>query len=235
MYLVEGNVGAGKSTLLSLIAQRLAHIEVIFESVNSWNNAVDHGASLLSHFYQDPARWSYTMETFTMFTRIKEHLNEQNGKNPFKIIERSLYSGHYCFARNGYLQGYMTDVEWALYTQWFAFLVGRSCVTPHGFIYLQTDPVICHERALKRNRSGEESIPLAYLEQIHKQHENFLIKKHNVLGSLKDVPVLVLDASYEFEKDEDVLTEYLEKIQDFMLVTHKPAVATAAGTTAHIR
>jgi deoxyadenosine/deoxycytidine kinase len=227
MYLVEGNVGVGKSTLLSLIAKRLSHVQVVFESVNAWSNA-DHSNSLLTHFYQDTNRWSYTMETFTMFTRIKEHLNEQNGNNPFKIIERSLYSGHYCFARNGYLQGCMTDVEWSLYTQWFTFLVERGCKPPHGFIYLKADPQICYDRTLKRSRSGEESIPLSYFEQIHEQHENFLIKKQNVLGSLKEVPVLVLDASFEFENDEAVLEEYLQKIQDFMLITHKPSTKTSS-------
>ncbi len=226
MYLVEGNVGVGKSTLLSLIAQRVPRVEVVFESVDAWN-AHDHGTSLLSHFYEDTARWSYTMETFTMFRRIKEHLNEQNGKNPFKIIERSLYSGHYCFARNGYLQGCMTETEWSLYTQWFSFLVEGGCLPPHGFIYLQSDPQICYERTLKRNRSGEENIPLSYIQQIHEQHEKFLIKKKNILPSLKEVPVLVLDASYEFEKDEEILDEYLNKIQDFMLITHKPPRTTS--------
>ena len=226
MYLVEGNVGVGKSTLLSLITQKLPHIQVVFESVDAWSSP-DTKDSLLTHFYQDTRRWSYTMETFTMFTRIKEHLREQETNNPFKIMERSLYSGHYCFAKNGYLQGCMSEVEWSLYSQWFSFLIERSCKNPNGFIYLKADPKICFERTAKRNRSGEENIPLAYFEQIHEQHENFLVKKKNILGSLQDIPVLVLDACHEFEKDEAVLHEYLQKIQDFMMLTHKPFKKTS--------
>lgn len=218
MYLIEGNVGAGKSTLLSLLSQQLPSLEVVFEAVNSWDK-IDHGTSLLTHFYQDTARWSYTMETFTMFKRIQEHLREQNHKNAFRIIERSLYSGHYCFAKNGYLQGALDESEWILYNKWFTFLVEEHCKTPHGFIYLQTDPKICYDRAKKRSRSAEETIPLAYFEQIHQQHEDFLIKKRGILSSLKDVPVLILDASIEFETDEERVKEYAEKMYDFMLLT----------------
>lgn len=225
MYLVEGNIGAGKSTLLSLIAKRLPHIKVVFESVNTWNNA-QHGASLLSHFYQDSTRWGYTMETFTMFTRIKEHLEEQKDAHPFKIMERSLYSGHYCFARNGYLQGCLTNVEWSLYTQWFTFLVEGNCKPPYGFIYLQADPAVCYERTRKRSRSGEETIPLAYLEQIHEQHEQFLIKKADVLESLINVPVLVLDVSQEFENNETVLTHHMKQIDEFVHATSNQPLPT---------
>ena len=218
MYLVEGNVGAGKSTLLSLLSQQLPSVQVVFEAVNSWD-AVDHGTSLLAHFYQDTTRWSYTMETFTMFKRIQEHLREQADNNPFRIVERSLYSGHYCFAKNGYLHGFLDDAEWELYNKWFTFLVEQRCKSPHGFIYLQTEPKICYERAKKRSRSSEDAIPLSYFEQIHEQHEEFLIKKRGILPALKDVPVLVLDVSSEFETNEERIKEYAEKIYDFMLLT----------------
>lgn len=218
MYLVEGNVGAGKSTLLSLLAQRLPYTSIVFESVSSWNKA-ETGTSLLGHFYQDSRRWSYTMETYTMFTRVQEHLREQADPNPFKIIERSLYSGHYCFARNGYLQGFLDEAEWVLYNKWFNFLVEQRCKTPHGFIYLQTDPIVCYERGKKRSRSSEEGISLDYFKQIHEQHEEFLIKKCGILPALKDVPVLVLDVSEEFETNAELVKEYAEKINDFMLLT----------------
>ena len=218
MYLVEGNVGAGKSTLLSLITKNLPHMEVVFENVNSWDRN-EYGKSLLTQFYQDTPRWSYTMETYTMLTRIKEHLREQAHQNPFKIIERSLFSGHYCFAKNGYLQGCMDETEWKLYSDWFSFLVEQYCQAPDGFIYLQADPKECQARAQKRNRSSEERITLAYFEQIHEQHEVFLIKKQGISPFLKDIPVLVLDATHNFELSQELTAEYLERINDFILIT----------------
>lgn len=218
MYILEGNIGAGKSTLLDLIKKHMGYLEVVQEPVNSWSNGeTEH--SLLAQFCADMNRWSYSMETYTMFSRIQEHLRVQEIKNPFKIMERSLYSGNYCFAKNGHLQGFMTDLEWHIYTQWFDFLVLQKCNPPLGFIYLQTDPDLCYERTKKRNRLGEENIPLGYFEQIHEQHEKFLIKKEGVLDQLKHVPVLILDGSIDFESNREYLQDYLDKIDEFLFFT----------------
>jgi deoxyadenosine/deoxycytidine kinase len=154
-----------------------------------------------------------------MFKRIQEHLREQADVNPFRIVERSLYSGYYCFAKNGYLHGFLDETEWSLYSKWFTFLVEQRCKSPQGFIYLQTNPQTCYDRAKKRSRSSEETIPLSYFEQIHTQHEEFLIKKTGILPALKEVPVLVLDVSDEFETNEERIKEYAEKVYDFMLLT----------------
>ena len=213
MYLLEGNMGAGKSTLLHLIKKHLPHIEVIQESVDKW-----HNNELLAHFYQDQERWAYTMETFTLLTRVKEHMDEQN-KNPHKIMERSIYSGYYCFAKNGLLQGTLSKDEWAVHNEWFNFLVKQKCTPPHGFIYLQTVPEVCFERMAKRNRSGEGAVPLEYLSQLHQQHEAFLLDKQEVIEHLRDVPVLTLEVSEEFVTNEKFLKEILNKIEQFVLKT----------------
>lgn len=214
MFLVEGNLGAGKSTLLALIQQHLPHIKVVFEPVNSWHSD-NHGASLLSQFYCDQQRWSYTMEKQTLLTRVKEFLKEQQDPEN-KIMERSIYSGYYCFAKNGYLQGNMTDQEWHAYNLWFDFLVTKKCSKPSGFIYLQTSPEICYQRVNKRARSGEEIIPLSYLQEIHAAHESFLIKKENLFEQLVSVPVLVLDAEHDFENNHAQLQHYLTAINQFV-------------------
>ena len=213
MFLLEGNMGSGKSTLLHLIKKHLPHIEVIQEPVDKW-----HGNDLLMHFYKDQQRWAYTMETFTLLTRVKEHLKEQN-KNPHKIMERSIYSGYYCFAKNGLLQGTLSKDEWVIHNEWFEFLVTHKCTPPVGFIYLQTFPEICFERIKKRNRTGESNVPLHYLNLIHNQHEMFLLEKKEILHSLKDVPVLTLDVSEEFATNKKFLQDILGKIEAFILST----------------
>jgi deoxyadenosine/deoxycytidine kinase len=218
MYILEGNIGAGKSTLLDLIKTYLPYLEVVQEPVVTWSDSnTEH--SLLAQFCGDMQRWSYSMETYTMFCRIQEHLRVQAAKNPFKIIERSLYSGNYCFAKNGHLQGFMSDLEWNIYSKWFDFLVLQKCTPPLGFIYLQTEPSICYERTKKRNRPGEEDIPMGYFEQLHTQHEQFLIKKEGILDQLKNVPVLVLDGSLDFESDREHLQNCLDQIDEFLFFT----------------
>ena len=216
MYLLEGNIGAGKTTLLNLIHNHIPSLEIVTEPVAAWS--IDQqGKSLLTEFYNNTQRWTYTMETFTLTTRIKEYVQEQKNSNSLRIMERSIYSGYHCFAKNGYLHGFMTDLEWHAYNQLFTFLVSYLCKPPTGFIYLQTPPSICYERTKKRNRSGEESIPLTYLEQIHEQHEQFLIQKHDIASSLTTVPVLVIDGSTNFDKDGKALANIMQQIESFTL------------------
>lgn len=214
MFIVEGTIGAGKSTLLHSIAREFPHISVIQEPVHAWH-AQEHSQSLLAQFYNDIHRWSYTMETFTMLSRVREHLIEQAHPDSFRLTERSIYSGHYCFALNGYEQGFFSPVEWQLYMDWFNFLIPGRCQPPQGFIYLSLDPAVAQQRIMHRSRTGEV-IPLEYLEQICKKHDQFLLKKEGVLDSIKNVPVLIVDVNDDFEHDKQRAQKICAQIVDFM-------------------
>ncbi len=215
MYFVEGPIGAGKTTFLRLIQEKLPELAVVFEPLHSWDNKV-YGQSLLSNFYEDPQRWAYTMETLAMACRVQEHLREQQNPNPFRLMERSIYSGHYVFATNGYHNGFFSEVEWQVYLQWFNFLITGRCKTPQGFIYIKVDPEIAYERIKKRDRDAEKTISLEYIKQIHQCHEDFLVHKKNVLAELKDVPVLILNCNEEFEADTEEFTSHAEQVSEFV-------------------
>jgi deoxyadenosine/deoxycytidine kinase len=218
MYIVEGNIGAGKSTFLKLVQTHLAHINVVFEPIHNWQNNQD-GKSLLTSFYQSPHRWAYTMETLAMACRVTEHLKEQQHTNPFRLIERSIYSGHYCFAYNDYQSGFLTDLEWNMYSSWFNFLIPNHCVPPRGFIYLKVTPEVAHARIQKRSRSGESAIPLEYLQQISMRHDQFLVNKIGILPNLQQVPVLILDCNEEFEDNQALLQSHLQALEEFIQTT----------------
>lgn len=228
MYLLEGNMGAGKSTLLKLIAHHLPHLPVVTEPVNHWHSK-DHSTSLLTHFYKDQKRWSYTMEKFTLMVRVKEHLKELKEQESKKIMERSIYSGYYCFAKNGFKQGCMTEIEWNAYNEWFHFLVAQKNLVPSGFIYLQSTPEICLERMKNRDRAGEDCVPLEYLYQLHTQHEDFLIHKKGLFPELKKIPVLTLNVTQEFVQDTKHLQTLLDKIETFVEETHIPTKEAATA------
>ena len=223
MFILEGNIGAGKTTLLNKIKEHglgngtksLQPIEVVFEPVNSWHKQKS-GQSLLTNFYADIPRWGYTLETYAMACRVREHIAEQAKNNPFKLIERSIYSGHYCFAHNSYHNGGMSRLEWLIYNQWFHFLVRNKCQAPLGFIYLTCDPATCLERIKLRNRAGEDNISLQYLEQIHERHEIFLSTKKDITTNLKSVPVLTLDGTKPFATDNQIFEQYYETMNSFM-------------------
>jgi len=220
MYILEGNIGAGKSTLLKLIKEHLPHISVALEPVDDWQKQI-YGQSLLTNFYQNSKRWAYTFETFTMMNRAKEHM-AMHAQNSIQIVERSVYSGYYCFARNSFEQGFMSPLEWELYLQWYTWLVAEKCQTPRGFLYLRVDPNVAYERIRKRNRYAEKTVPLSYLKQIHNKHEDFLITQQTISSQLRSIPVLVIDCNEDFAENHILLQKKLEQIEAFLGVTRHP-------------
>jgi deoxyadenosine/deoxycytidine kinase len=218
MYILEGNIGVGKSTFLELLHQHSPDIAVVQEPKDNWASH-QHGQSLLESFYQNPHRWAYTIETLAMISRVKDHTLEQEKANPNRILERSVYSGHYCFALNDHHLGYFKDFEWEMYNRWVEFLVHNHCRPPRGFIYLQADPEVCFARMKKRNRRGEEGITFEYIEQIGHLHERFFIQREGIASYLKTIPVLVLDCSYNLIENNVLLGKYIQQIRKFLSET----------------
>ncbi|QQR48702.1 deoxynucleoside kinase [bacterium] len=214
MFLLEGNIGVGKSTFLTKFAQHCPEITVVQEPLDSWDKHFS-GQSLLERFYADPKRWAYTLETMTMIARIRDHLREQENANPLRVMERSIYSGHYCFGINSKLNGFLSDLEWLIYSQWIDYSFSKKCLPPHGFIYLRTTPEVCFERIGLRGRESEKGISLEYVRQIHDQHENFLIKKEGLADNVKNIPVLVLDCTQDFVNNDELFASYVDLLKNF--------------------
>ena len=220
MFIIEGNIGAGKTTLLNALKKEVPNITTITEPVNKWLTN-ESGQSLLQNFYKKPARWAYTLENLAMLQRVHDHISIQNNKQKTIIMERSIYSGHYCFAKNSFETKNLTDLQWEVYSTWTKFL-HKKCLPPKGFIYLQATPQICMNRIKKRNRTEEKTISLSYIEQINKKHEMFLLKKQDIDEQIKTVPVLTLNANLDInQKNRNVLEEQISKIKHFITTNNK--------------
>lgn len=212
--IVEGNVGAGKSTFLKIM-QRYLEVGMVFEPHEQWQRVADAG-NLLDYFYQDPSRWAYTFQSYAFVTRMMaQQRYAQRVNTGICILERSVFSDRYCFAKNAYEQGNMTGLEWHLYKEWFSWFVHNFLSKPSGFIYLRVDPKVCFERMHERNRHEESTVPLDYLEKLHEKHESWLVQRQGVDALVADVPVLVLDCNEDFEHDESVQRAHIEKIGNF--------------------
>jgi len=213
--ILEGNIGAGKSTFLKIIENNF-DVEVVYEPHEQWQNVA--GENLLDKFYKDTSRWSYSFQTYAFVTRVvQQEQYAQTSSYPVHILERSVYSDRYCFAKNCYEMGVMSALEWKLYQEWFEWLVYNYTQKPHGFIYLKTDPEVCYQRLLKRNRSEESTVDLEYLKMLHEKHENWLIKKKNVASYLKNVPVLELECNKDFQHDVVQQQKHLDTIERFLM------------------
>lgn len=226
MYLLEGNMGVGKSTFLKKVQELCPEITIIQEPVNVWTSQT-YGQSLLENFYHDPSRWAYTLETLAMMTRFQDHLKEQRNPYPYRIMERSIYSGHYCFALNGYENKFFTSLEWEVYQAWVNFLIHDKCQPPRGFIYLKASPEVCFERVHKRNRLSEKELDFSYMNQIHHKHEHFLVEKQGIPNSIKKVPVLVLDCNRDFQNDNQLFETYIDQIREFFKKTSTQPIMPA--------
>lgn len=210
---IEGNIGAGKSTFLSIIGQNLG-VQVIYEPHTKWQEI--GGDNLLEKFYSDTTRWAYTFQTFAFVSRVvQQETISQKSDHMIHILERSVFSDRYCFAKNCFEMGTMTALEWKLYQEWFSWLVGMYTKPLHGFIYLKTDPEVCYKRLQKRNRYEEAGVSLDYLTMIHEKHEDWLIRRANIDDTMKKVPVLVLECNNEFESDKHEQEKHMLKIHEF--------------------
>uniref|UniRef100_A0A4W4F8I6 Deoxynucleoside kinase domain-containing protein n=2 Tax=Electrophorus electricus TaxID=8005 RepID=A0A4W4F8I6_ELEEL len=175
--------------------------------------------------YQDPKRWSYTFQTFSCMSRLRTQLQPppsrllQISDAAVQVYERSVYSDRYIFAQNMFELGCVNTTEWAVYQDWHTFLVEQFSpkVQLEGIIYLRAPPQICMKRLKRRGRVEEQGIQLDYLESLHMQHENWLLNKSTKVhfDHLKNLPVLVLDAGLEFEKDLEMQARFLREVTTF--------------------
>jgi len=199
LFILEGNIGAGKSTFLRLVGNALP-LQIVPEPHTKWQQVGEH--NLLEKFYTDTKRWAYTFQSYAFVTRILEQQQFAiNNPHQLQLLERSVYSDRYCFAKNCYETGLMSELEWNLYVDWFSWLVDTYAQKPDGFIYLKTDPTICYKRLQKRNRHEESAVGLDYLQKLHDRHEQWLVKKQDIAPYLEKTPVLTLEVDKEFETD----------------------------------
>ncbi|XP_040079833.1 deoxyguanosine kinase, mitochondrial isoform X3 [Oryx dammah] len=211
---IEGNIDFCAASLLSPAAKAQCVPAVEAGAATSLGN-------LLDMMYQEPARWSYTFQTFSFLSRLKVQLEAFPEKllevgKAVQIFERSVYSDRYIFAKTLFENGSLSDIEWHIYQDWHYFLLQEfaSRLRLHGFIYLQAAPQVCLKRLHRRGRQEEKEVELAYLEQLHGQHEAWLVHKTTPLHSeaLLNIPVLVLDVNDDFSEEVTIQEELMRRV-----------------------
>jgi deoxyadenosine/deoxycytidine kinase len=211
---IEGNIGTGKTTFLDLLHILYPDYSTIYEPVDQWTALKNaDGTNILENFYKDQQKWSFAFQMNSFISRIKKIKDNHNPTINF--IERSVFTDKYCFANNCYKNGTMTKIEYDIYVKWHDWLCEEFKMKPTGFIYLKTTPQISHERINKRNRPGEESIPLDYLHNLHNLHNKWMLQETE-----KGIPVLVLDVSKDFynnDKEKQKITSELETFVQMLL------------------
>jgi len=202
---IDGNVGSGKSTLQAKLKERFPNIHFIDEPVDVWTRFVDeNGESLLQVFYKDRKRWSYTFQNVAFMTRVRAitkaindwkkecKINPEKVKHNIFVTERCVDTDFNVFAKMLHEDGSINKMEWDIYRQWYRFLSVDTQVA--GLVYVNCEPEKCKSRIGVRNRTGEDSISLDYLKQLHKYHEDWI--------NNTSIPVLRIDSNQDIGGDE---------------------------------
>ena len=207
---LEGNIGSGKSTLLKYLEENNKNQKIIFlkEPVDEWEQIVDKtGKTMLQKFYENQEKYSFPFQMMAFISRlaILKKTMEEN-EHCLIISERSLYTDKYVFAKMLYESGKIEDVNYKIYTTWFDTFVNDYPV--HKIIYVNTEPEICHERIMKRCRTGEQGIPLDYLKECHQYHrEMFSIVKEEQL---------IINGNVDIYENKEKLDEWKKSIVNFI-------------------
>ena len=221
MFSIDGNIGSGKSTIYASLQELYKDTNtVIFvpEPVLQWEKIKDgSGKTMLQLFYADQEKYAFAFQMMAYISRLSilRKIVEENKNKDHDIViitERTLYTDKHIFAKMLFDQGKIEDVEYQIYLTWFDEFAKDFPL--NNVIYVKTAPEKCYERIHKRAREGEEIIPLAYLEDCHRYHEEFLDKDTGI-----KVEQLIIDGNMELkEGDTSVMDSWLQQIDSFIWV-----------------
>jgi deoxyadenosine/deoxycytidine kinase len=203
--LVEGNIGAGKSLFLNRF-KNIPHVQILQEPVEKWRNV--NGNNLLHLMYQDPCRWSLAFQTYVQLTMLENHCESVY---PIKLMERSIYSARFCFVENLKEAGSMQQSEFEVLKAWFDYLISvpEMNLDADLIVYLRTSPEVAYARLKKRSRGEEHLIPLQYIKDLHRLHDDWLLEHRFPVPAR----VVVIDG----DKDECDLEEDFMNVKNMII------------------
>ena len=206
--------------------QELPEFNYVDEPVKEWLETKDNqDKNLLTNFYEDKNRWSYTFQNYAFITRCKKLLNAIEKNKPknifesFKLIcnrliygkkliiftERSILTDRKVFAEMLHDEKQINSMEWMMYLDWYKLF--EETLKIDKVIYLRTEPEVSLKRVNKRARDEEKTVELDYLKSVHQKHEEWL---------LKNKTALVLDNNNDFQENPDVKQILLRQIKNFV-------------------
>jgi deoxyadenosine/deoxycytidine kinase len=208
---IEGNIGSGKSTLLERlkeVCQLDPSICFIQEPVDIWNTIKDSsGETILEKYYADQHKYAFSFQMMAYITRLSVLRTALKGNYKVIFMERSIYTDSAVFAKMLFDDKKIEEIEYNIYTKWVHEFI--TDFPPTKFIYVRAEPDISFKRVIKRGRQGE-TIPLEYLQNCHKYHEEWLLNK-----TMKS-PLLTLDANADITNKPHVFDAWLKQINQFI-------------------
>jgi deoxyadenosine/deoxycytidine kinase len=170
------------------------------------------------------------MAYITRMSLLKNAIKE-NPEVEIIIIERSLCADKNIFMNMLHDDGIVEPMEFSIYNKWYSEFIQDYRVD--GVIYMDSNPETCANRINKRNRTGEDGIPIEYLQKCKNYHSKWLIETCNsIVHHISDYvschsihhegyayPVLRIDSNTdtEYEGADSVGNQWLKEISEWIL------------------
>ena len=164
---ISGNIGSGKTTLTTLLAKHYGWTPK-FESVAE--------NPYLDVFYKDMKRWSFNLEVFFLKERFKDVLAIAQSTTHI-VQDRSIFEGVHIFSANNKDMGNLDERDFDTYMELFEIMTSLVKL-PDLLVYLRSSVPHLIENIRRRGRDYEQSIPIAYLENLNQRYEQFIWEKY---------------------------------------------------------
>lgn len=219
---VEGNIGSGKSTFLKELQKHLTCNNILQkngvsplkfcflqEPVTIWQTIIDkEGKNILENYYADQKKYAFAFQMMAYISRLSILRNALKEDYDVIITERSIFTDKNVFAKMLYDTDKIEEIEYNIYNMWFREFIDE--LPPIYFVYVKTQPEIADERVLVRARPGE-TIPLEYLKDCHKYHEDWI-------NSITETSsILFLDGNVDlYANREYTLSNWFKRVEEFI-------------------
>ena len=193
---ISGNIGSGKTTLTTLLAKHYG-----------WTPKYETVAEnpYLDLFYKDMKRWAFNLEVFFLKERFKAVLDIAQSEETI-VQDRSIFEGVHIFSANNKDMGNLDERDFDTYMELFEIMTSLVDA-PDLLIYLRASVPHLVENIRRRGRQFEQSIPIAYLENLNRRYENFVGEKY-------PGKVLVIDVDdIDFLHNPTDLADIIDRIE----------------------
>jgi deoxyadenosine/deoxycytidine kinase len=223
---IEGNIGAGKTTILEELKTRMgdsSYIIFVKEPVDIWETVRDEdGKTILEKFYEDSKKYAFQFQVMALTTRLSLIRNTIRENPDCKVIicERSVDADMQIFAKMLYADGIISYIDYKIYCL-LAKEHSHDFVVD-GYVYINADAEVCHNRVTKRSRTGESQIELAYLQKCKKYHDDWLENYTEWDCNKETIKTRVLnlntnaDVTYDKNDDADLGNQWINGIEKFI-------------------